>query len=768
MAKLNTPVVGMDCASCAITIQKTISKLEGVSKCEINYGNETARIEFDDQKVTPNQMHESIAKFGYGLAVKGADEIGGEHNMHDHTQHAKANAGELAELATKLRFVIPVTFATFGLMIWSLVSTQIPNVAPQLVPSMNFMNVWGAITSTLMLVIIGKPFVKGVNIFLRYRVANMDTLVGIGTFTAYIYSLFVFLLPETAMQLNLPEGTYFDVTVVVLGFIFLGKYLESRSKHQTGQAIEKLLKLQAKVAIVEREGNQIEIPLDQVALTDILVVKPGSTIPLDGEIISGQSSIDESMITGEPLPIDKNVGDKVVGGTMNQQGVLRIRPTALAADSLLAKIVNAVSEAQGSRAPVQNLVDKISGYFVPAVLLIAVLSLVVWLTLGTYFLGFSQALSLGLLCFTGVLVIACPCALGLATPTAIIVGVGKAAESGILIRNAESLQKLQRVTTLVVDKTGTLTIGKPEVINYQSLNPDFADSDLLRIAASLERESEHPLAKAIVKLSEEKGIKTDIVTNFENQPGKGVSGYLSHNEQQSQYFIGNIKFIESIGVDLAKVAALITDSIYTTVIVANKKAVVGIIQIGDKVKPNAGEAISQLHKLGLKVVMLTGDNERTAQAVAEELQLDNLFAETLPTQKADIIKQIQAAQPQGGSVAMAGDGINDAPALAQSDVGIAMSTGTDIAIESADVTLLHGDISKIANAILLSRRTMNTIKQNLFWAFIYNLIGIPVAAGLLFPLSGTVLNPIFAGMAMALSSVSVVLNSLRLKVWTQK
>jgi Cu2+-exporting ATPase/Cu+-exporting ATPase len=546
------------------------------------------------------------------------------------------------------------------------------------------------------------------------------------------------------------------VTIVVITFIALGKYLEARSKIKTGDAIEKLLNLQAKTALVIRDGDEIEISVNEVKHGDLIIVKPGAKIPVDGIIMEGSSFIDESMVTGEPMPVQKKNGDSVVSGTINTSGSFTFKATKIGSETLLAQIIKMVEDAQGSKAPIQALADKISAIFVPIVLVIAFLTLGAWLIIGSQYLGFSQALSFGLVSFVGILVIACPCALGLATPTAIIVGVGKGAKEGILIKDAATLEKLHKVNTVVVDKTGTITKGKPTLVDIQNLS-DLKDEELVSILASLEKKSEHPIAHAIVNYAQNKNISISDVSDFEGIQGKGLKGKVEGTE----YFVGNAKLISDLKIsfDASKLNEF-TSQGKTPVILATKEKVLGFVMVADEIKAESVEAINDLHALGIKVVMLTGDDEKAAKYIGSLVGIDDVVAHVLPQDKLEKIKELQS---QGRVVAMAGDGVNDAPALAQADVGIAMGTGTDVAIESAGITLLGGDISKLVKAIKLSKITMRGIKQNLFWAFIYNIVGIPLAAGALYPIFGWLLNPVFAGFAMAMSSVSVVSNSLRIK-----
>jgi Cu+-exporting ATPase len=767
MEKITLPIKGMHCASCASTIQKAISKVEGVDSIKVNFGTEKAEIEYDKDKTTVEQMSERIQPFGYALINEPSMPAShGKMTADEHAEHMGLDKSkqeklkELDEQKKKVEFVLPLALVIFVLMIWEISAKSFPSIVPAFFIPMKLYSTIMLLLSSVVIFWIGQPFLKGIVTFIKHKVANMDTLIGIGTLTAYVYSAFVVLFPDIAMSAGLPETNYFDVVIVVIGFIVFGKYLEARSKLKTGEAIEKLMNLQAKTALVERNGIEMEISVDKVEIGDIVIVKPGGKIPVDGIIIEGKSSIDESMVTGESIPVDKAIDDKVIGGTINKQGTFKFKATKVGFDTLLASIIKMVEEAQGSKASIQRLADQISGVFVPIVLVIAVLTLIIWLVVGSQFMPFSEALTLGLLCFVGILVIACPCALGLATPTAIIVGVGKGAQNGILIKNAESLEKLHKINTIVVDKTGTITKGKPEVTD---IIPSYTDGEtdgieVLKLIASLEKNSEHPLAMAIQEKAKEMKVTLTKVEDFEIIEGKGLQGKID----DKLYYAGNLKLIDELGIKYDKdLIDKLTKQGKTPVLFADKKNVLATIAIADTIKETSAEAVSRLHKLGIKVVMLTGDNRNTAKYIADMIGIDKIFSEVLPSEKADKVKELQA---EGLVVAMAGDGVNDAPALAQSDVGIAMGTGTDVAIESADITLLAGDISKIPQAVKLSKKTMATIKQNLFWAFIYNVIGIPIAAGLLFPFWGILLNPIFAGLAMALSSVSVVANSLRLKL----
>lgn len=740
-------VKGMHCASCASVITKKLSAVPHVHSVSVNYGNEKAKVDFDSNNVSVSEMNHALDKLGYSLSATDAP----GKSEHDHA----GNKDDIDELRNKTEFILPVTIAIFALMMWDIFAKLFSSV-PNLPIPMPLFNTIGMVLATVALFWVGKPYLLGVARFLRHGVANMDTLIGLGTLSAYVYSTIITLVPFLGILLRVPEYTYFDVTIVVIGFITLGKYLEARSKRKTGDAIEKLLNLQARTALVVRDGKEVEISVTEVIHGDLLIVKPGSKIPVDGTIIEGTSFVDESMVTGEPMPVQKKVGDSVVSGTLNTSGSFTFKATKVGSETLLAQIIKMVEEAQGSKAPIQALVDKISSVFVPAVLVVAFLSIGTWLVVGSQYIGFSEALSLGLVSFVGVLVIACPCALGLATPTAIIVGVGKGAREGILIKDAATLEKLHKVDVVVVDKTGTITKGKPTLVDVEMIS-GVEKNQMISIIASLEKKSEHPIAHAIVSYAENNNIPLQSVTRFESLQGKGVQGEI----EDIQYYVGNVKLIKELGIsfDEHKLAEF-TSQGKTPVILATKESVQGFVMVADEVKEESKKAVADLHRLGIKVVMLTGDDEKAAKHIASLVGIDDVVAHVLPENK---LEKIQSLQQDGRVVAMAGDGVNDAPALAQADVGIAMGTGTDVAIESAGITLLGGDISKLVKAIRLSKMTMRGIRQNLFWAFIYNIVGIPLAAGVFYPIFGWILNPIFAGFAMAMSSVSVVSNSLRIK-----
>ncbi len=753
-------VKGMHCASCSSVIEKTFKKVEGVHAVEVNYGTEKAKISYDPSKTNPHDLSKHIGPLGYSLEVpSSAEEMGmsaDEHAAHlGLNQSKKEKLAEVADMRKKVLWAIPLALFAAFVMGWDILA-EYKVVSAMSYTLKEFFHHLLPIFATYILFVVGKPYLLGFYRFLRYGKANMDTLIGIGTVAAFLYSFAVSAFEDVLRPFINVDYQYYDVTIVVITFITLGKYLEARSKIRTGDAIEKLLNLQAKTALVLRDGKEIEISVNDVNHGDFIIVKPGVKIPVDGRITEGESFIDESMVTGEPMPVQKKVGDEVVSGTMNESGSFTFTATKVGSETFLAQIIKMVEDAQGSRAPIQALADKISAVFVPVVLVIAFLTLGAWLIVGTQYLGFPQALSFGLVSFVGILVIACPCALGLATPTAIIVGVGKGAKEGILIKDAATLEKLHKVNTVVVDKTGTLTRGKPTLVDIQNLS-SLTDEELVSILASLEKKSEHPIAHAIVSYAQEKNISTYDVSGFEGIQGKGLRGVVKGTE----YFVGNARLVSDLNIqfDAVKLNAF-TSQGKTPVILTTKDSVLGFVMVADEVKQESKQAVSDLHKLGIKVVMITGDDEKAARYIASLVGIDEVIAQVLPQDKLEKIKELQL---QGRIVAMAGDGVNDAPALAQADVGIAMGTGTDVAIESAGITLLGGDISKLVKAIKLSKITMRGIKQNLFWAFIYNIVGIPLAAGVFYPIFGWLLNPVFAGFAMAMSSVSVVGNSLRIK-----
>lgn len=752
----------MHCASCASNIQRMLKKLPGVTDASVNFASEKATVEFDPSQVSVDQMNEKIKPLGYQLETPApmtmpADMPGMDHSMHgEHANHGGVpTVDKLEKSRNAAAFAMPLALLVFAGMLWEIGATYFSFLPPLPLPMVMWQIVM-FLLATAVLFSVGKPFATALIPFVTMGKANMDTLIGMGTMTAYLYSTFVLAFPTAAARMGLPETLYFDVTVVVIGFIVYGKFLEARSKAKTGEALSKLLQLQAKTAIMRKNGQDVEVPISEVKVGDILVVRPGGKLAVDGEVIEGASAVDESMVTGEPMPVDKEAGNKVIGGTINQQGVLVYKATKVGGDTLLAQIAQMVESAQGSKAPIERMADQISAVFVPTVIAIAVATFIMWTLAGGRLMPFTEALSLALTAFVGILVIACPCALGLATPTAMIVAVGKGASAGILIKDAESLEKLHKVKAVVMDKTGTLTYGRPEVTDVRPAEGVKAE-ELMETLASLEQNSEHPLARAILAYAEFMEVAAKPVTHFAAVAGKGLTGKLG----DETYFAGNATYMQELKVDfdLGDVS-IETKKGKTPVFLAAKKKLLGIVYVADKIKDEAKSTVAALHKMGIKVVMLTGDDENTARHIADQLGIDEVIAKVLPGEKAT---QVERIKKEHGVTTMVGDGVNDAPALATADVGIAMSTGTDVAISTANLTLLSGDIGKILSALRLSRKTMRTVKQNLFWAFAYNIVLIPVAAGILYPLYKVMLNPALAAGAMAISSVSVVSNSLLLK-----
>lgn len=760
-------VKGMHCASCASIIERTVKKIDGVEDASVNSGTENAKITFNDTMINGEDFNKKLEPLGYSLIENMPVNPSAHHMEMSENEHA-AHLGlsqskveklqEIEDMKKSLYGAIPLAVLSILIMAWEILSNYF--LVPQMSPVMSgFLHHLLPLFATYIFVTIGKPYLLGVYRFLRYGKANMDTLIGIGTSVAFVYSFIVTAFEDVLKSYLNVQYNFYDVTIVVITFITLGKYLEARSKVKTGDAIEKLLGLQAKTAFVVREGSEVEISVDQVVLGDIIVVKPGSKIPVDGIVIEGSSYVDESMITGEPVPIEKTKDSSVVSGTINTTGTFNFKATKVGSETLLANIIHMVEEAQGSKAPIQALADKISAVFVPVVLVVAFLSFSAWMYFGIPVLGFSQALSYGLTSLVSVLVIACPCALGLATPTAIIVGVGKGAKEGILVKDATALETLHKANVVVVDKTGTITKGKPEFVKIDVL-VSMNEVDAIAILSALETKSEHPIAHAIVTYAQDNNIAAKELSNFESIKGKGLKGVIEGTE----YFAGNGKILNDLHITYdVHILEKETKEGKTPVLLATKDTLLAVVYVADQIKPEAKDMVQSLHELGKKIILLTGDTKNTGEYIANLVGIDEVIAEVMPEDKLNVIKDLQA---KGNIVVMAGDGVNDAPALAQADVGIAMGTGTDVAIESAGITLLGGDISKLVKAVRLSEITMNGIKQNLFWAFSYNIIGIPLAAGVFFPFFGWLLSPVFAGVAMALSSVSVVSNSLRIKVKT--
>lgn len=747
-------VKGMHCASCASIVERAVKKLDGVESVSVNNVNEHARISYDENLNSIESFNQVLEPLGYSLESE-------NHNNDMHAEHLGLNQSkseklkELKQMKSEVIGALPVAIFSIFVMGWEILA-KYNLVSPMSDMIFEFFHHLLPILATYIFIALGKPYLLGVYRFFRYGKANMDTLIGLGTGTAFIYSFIVTAFEETLQPYLDVHYNFYDVTIVVITFVALGKYLEARSKLKTGDAIEKLIGLQVKTALVIRDGKEVEISVEQVMVGNIVVVKPGQKIPVDGTVVKGNSFVDESMITGEPIPVEKTIGTKVVAGTINTDGTFDLNATKIGSETLLAQIIRMVGEAQGSKAPIQALADKISSVFVPVVLVLAILAFGAWLYFGIPAFGLDKALVYAVTSFVGILVIACPCALGLATPTAIIVGVGKGAKEGILIKDASTLENLYKANVIVLDKTGTITKGKPELTKIDNLSEQSED-EIISILATLETKSEHPISKAIVNYVNEKNLSLKNVSNFAIIKGKGLRGEIDGKE----YWAGNTKIISDLEIsfDVTKLETETKEG-KTPIILADGKSVLAVVYVTDQIRPEAIETISSLHKLNKRVVMLTGDNKNTGDYIAKQVGIDEVIAEVMPEDKLNIIKDLQS---KGNIVAMVGDGVNDAPALAQANVGIAMGTGTDVAIESAGITLLGGDISKLVKAVRLSKITMDGIKQNLFWAFIYNIVGIPLAGGAFYPAFGILLSPVFAGMAMALSSVSVVANSLRIK-----
>ncbi len=742
---------GMSCASCANSIQTAIQQVPGVSDVQVNFATEQASVEYDQRTTNLEKIQTAVADAGYEASAREALGIGKGINEEDKTEQEERKAQQKA-LLTKT-----IASGTIGAV---LILGTLPLMLGVDIPGwpMFLHNPWlQLILSTPVLFWCGQSFYVGAWKAFIHRAANMNTLVALGTGAAYVYSLFITLFPGLLISQGLAPEVYYEAAVVIIALLLLGRYFENRARGQTSDAIRQLIGLQANTARVVRQDEEIDLPLEEVVVGDIVIVRPGEKIPTDGEVVEGKSTVDESMVTGEPVPVKKEQGEEVIGATINKTGSFKFRASRVGKDTVLAQIVKLVQDAQGSKAPIQKLADQVTGWFVPAVVAIAIMTFVLWFTL-------EGNLTIALLTTVGVLIIACPCALGLATPTSIMVGTGKGAENGILIKDAESLERAHKLQTVVVDKTGTLTEGKPTVTDYLSVRgtADSNEIKLLQMAAAVERNSEHPLAAAVVNYAASQGIekkKLMDVQDFESVTGKGVQGTIDGHLVQ----IGTERWMQSLGVDTESLQSqrrAWESAAKTTAWIAIDGKAEALMGISDALKKTSTDAVNALQKMGLEVVMLTGDNQQTAAAIAQEVGIRRVFAEVRPDQKAAQIKQIQS---EGKLVAMVGDGINDAPALAQADVGISIGTGTDIAIAASDITLISGDLQGIVTAIQLSKATISNIRQNLFFAFIYNVAGIPIAAGILYPITGWLLNPMIAGGAMAFSSVSVVTNALRLR-----
>jgi len=729
--KTSLQIQGMHCASCAVSIEKSLQKKKGVKTATVNFATEKASVEFDPRAIDVKKIQNEIKKLGYKSQT-------------DNHDHAKVHAGEVKKM--KKRFWIslilglPIVYVSLG----SMLGIPIPQIIQKYNTAIQF------VFATLVIVANIHIWSSGIKKLFRFK-PNMDSLIFIGTAAAYFYSLLVSFFTLLNIEV-LPSHLYFESAVLILVFISLGKYLEALTKGKTSEAVKRLIGLQPKEARIIKNGKETKIPIDKIKPGDILLVKPGEKIPTDGQVIDGYSGVDEKAITGESIPVEKKKGDTVIGATINKTGILKIKATKVGKDTMLAQIIKIVDEAIGSKAPIQLLADKVSLYFVPSVIIISIISFAVWLFTG-------QAFASALTAFISVLIIACPCALGLATPTAVMMGTGLAAKRGILIKTSKALEIAQKIDMIIFDKTGTLTKGEPEVVDIIEVSKK--SSEILQAAASVESNSDHPLAQSIVKEAKKENISLKKTQNFQEVPGKGVVAELNGEKIMA----GTRKLMADNNIKIEKVEKQmqkLENQGKTAMLIAQNQNIIGIIAVADTLKEHSAQAIKTLQKMGKKIAMITGDNRRVGQAIAKELGIDDVLAEVLPQQKAQQIKKLQK---QGHTVAMVGDGINDAPALAQADLGIAIGSGTDVALETGEIVLVKDDLRDVVAAIDLSKYTLRKIKQNLFWAFFYNSIGIPIAAGILFPFTGWLLHPAIAAAAMAFSSVSVVLNSLSMKLY---
>ncbi|MBK7630580.1 MAG: copper-translocating P-type ATPase [Ignavibacteriales bacterium] len=733
--KISLPVDGMTCASCVARVEKTVKKFEGVSNVTVNLATEKVTLDFDPAIVDLNKIAETVEDIGYKLDLSALQK--NESSKQELNNYVDSHLKELrSELIFAIVLTIPIAIINMGMMWEGFFLNNFLTVGQ--------INKLLLILTTPVIFISGKRFYKIFWNNLKHFTADMNSLVAIGTGAAYLFSLIITLFPEIFSHVNHNYHVYFDTTAVIITLILLGRWLESRAKSKTGSAIKKLIELQPKTAIVKENSKEIEKRLEDLKIGDIIVIKPGSKIPADGIITSGSSAVNEAMITGESLPVEKFIGAKVTGGTINISGYFEFEITMIGKNSVLGQIIKLVEEAQGSKAPIQNLADKVAAIFVPVVVLIAILTFIVWIFIKP------DDISVALMNFVAVLIIACPCALGLATPTALIVGMGKAAQNGILFKNGEALEELHRSDTIIFDKTGTITEG---ILSVQNIFVnDINETDFLSLLTSLESKSEHPIAKAIMEFAKEKNISVQSLNDFENKPGKGIKARI----EDKVVLAGNESFMNEYKVDMSVLKTeLKNDSIKNSslVILAVDGKIKGFLSVVDSLKHNSLEIINQIKQMNIEPFLLSGDNENVTKFIASVTGIEKYAAGVLPENKSNKVKSLQ---DEGKKVIMVGDGINDAPALVQSNVGIAIGNGTDVAIESAEVVLLKGDLNGVVKSIKLSKQTIAVIKQNLFWAFVYNVIGIPLA------FLG-ILNPMFAALAMSLSSVSVISNSLRLK-----
>jgi Cu+-exporting ATPase len=739
--RIMVPIRGMSCASCVEKVQTALNHVPGVLKASVNFATEKATVEYVSGKVSMKDLAKAVQAAGYELLEV---EEGGDLAERERV----AREAEFRTLKHKFLTGVSLLIPLFLLVFWDKIGlAQILAFSKQTNFLMQF------IIQTPIQFWIGWQFYRGAWAAAKHKTSDMNTLIAVGTSAAYLYSVIATFFPAFFAVQGLAAEVYFDTAGAIIVLILLGRLLEARAKGQTSEAIKKLIGLQPKQAVVVRAGEEMEIPVEEVQIGDVIIVRPGEKIPVDGVVVEGYSSVDESMVTGESIPVEKQDGDEVIGATINKTGTFKFRATKVGKETMLAQIIRMVEEAQGSKPPIARMVDVIASYFVPVVIGIAIVTFIIW-----YFFGPEPALTYAVLNFVAVMIIACPCALGLATPTSIMVGTGKGAENGVLIRGGEALETAHTLNAVVLDKTGTITRGEPSVTDIVETD-GFRGDEILRLAASAERGSEHPLGEAILQRAKADGLRLEQPTDFNAIPGHGIEAAIGGRK----VLLGNMKLMKErmVPVDTMELkAAAFSRGGKTPMFVAVDGRPAGIIAVADTLKQDSKAAIDALHQLGLEVIMLTGDNKRTADAIAKQIGVDRILAEVLPEVKANEVKKLQA---EGKKVGMVGDGINDAPALAQADVGIAIGTGTDIAMESADITLISGDLKGVVTAIALSKATIRNVKQNLFWAFAYNTILIPVAAGILFPFFGILLSPIFAAAAMGLSSVTVVSNALRLR-----